>query len=148
VSNNASKTDPIKTSVKGRDGTQTYYMATDEFYPMKTPYLDFAYGIYEGFEGAESKESTPQPVPEGEIETSQPTETSVIDNISINDKDLDKVLPNSGTCHKMCPDVTCPKPVCPQPVCPKLDYTWLQANFVAVMILLIIIILIIIMSRR
>jgi hypothetical protein len=166
---NVSKTDPTGTSVKGRDGSQVYYMATDEFYPMKTPYLDFAYGIHEGFQGIDSIESAPQPILDINTElTPLPPQTATpfvdkinekeveppfVDKINDNGDDIDIILPKSKTYNKICPDVTCPQPICPKPVCsptvcPKLDYTWLQANFIAVMILLIIIILVIIMNRR
>jgi hypothetical protein len=125
------------TSIKGRDGSDIYYMATDELYPMKTPYLDYSYGIHEGMDNVESPSVE-------DIKTETPFSSVTIDPKD----DLDIVLPRAGTCHKMCPDVTCPKPVCPQPVCPKIDYTWIQANFIALMILLIIIVLILVINRR
>jgi len=166
---NIPDTDVDNNTFQGQDKS-TYYMATDQLFPIATPYLEKNNSktktgiLVASQEDLNTKEQAPvifsssilvdeennnEPIEET-TETTEIAETDVESEsdtaiVVKSDKSLvNAIVTNSGIrCE--CP----PPPTCPTiPPCPNLDYKWMQTNFFILLALLIVSIVLVWTTRN
>lgn len=123
-------------AITGVDGS-IYYLAMDQLYPAKTPYLDETFSFQTSAQGEVPEKLQPPKLPQ--LPTIEEKNAELTMKYQQDNKTHAQKEATVSNIHKLDSDGKC-KP-CPPPSCPDIDYEWMQNNFFLIIALLIAIII-------